>query len=83
MKDLGTLGGTGSVAYAVNDAGQVVGYSQTATGDTHAFLYSGGIMMDLGTFGGRTSYAFGINKLGQVTGVADFPGNTGTVHAFL
>jgi probable HAF family extracellular repeat protein len=83
MTDLGTLGGTGSVAYAVNDAGQVAGYSQTANGDTHAFLYSGGIMTDLGTFGGPTSYAFGINKFGQVTGVADFPGNTGTVHAFL
>ena len=83
MTDLGTLGGTESVAYAVNDAGQVAGYSQTASGDTHAFLYSGGIMIDLGTFGGRNSFAFGINKFGQVTGVADFPGNTGTAHAFL
>jgi probable HAF family extracellular repeat protein len=83
MSDLGTLGGTGSVAYAVNDAGQVVGYSQTATGATHAFLYSGGVMTDLGTLGGANSEAFGINQSGQVAGTADLAGNSGFAHAFL
>ena len=43
MVDLGTLGGSTSVAQAVNDAGQVVGYSGTA-GDVaqHAVLWQTG-----------------------------------------
>ena len=38
MTDLGTLGGSYSIAHGINDAGQVVGYSATATGDQHAFI---------------------------------------------
>jgi probable HAF family extracellular repeat protein len=52
MKDLGTLGGAGSFhgARAINDAGQVVG-----TSNSHAFLYRRGMMQDLGTLGGTRS----------------------------
>jgi len=47
MIDLGTLGGQGtSVAMAMNNAGQVVGYA-TAQGQTHPFLWSNGQMIDL------------------------------------
>ncbi len=48
--DLGTLGGSFSVATDVNDYGQVVG-SASISGDavTHYFLYSGGAMHDLDT----------------------------------
>src|SRR5687768_1677150 len=74
IHNLGTIGGTVSEGYAVNDAGQVAGYSY-APGDVeyHAFLYtgtpgSGGAMADLGTFGGGYSQGFGINASGQVTG---------------
>src|SRR5215207_10175943 len=57
MKDLGTLGGTNSYAYGINDSGQVVGYSDTANSGPHAFLYdSTNGMKDLGTLGGTNSY---------------------------
>ena len=50
MTDLGTLGGFQSTALAINDAGTIVGYSQTATGTYDAFVvYSGGTMTDLNT----------------------------------
>jgi probable HAF family extracellular repeat protein len=40
MVDLGTLGGSSSYADAVNDNGQVAGFSTTSRGTTHAVLWS-------------------------------------------
>src|SRR5215213_12042906 len=40
ITDLGTLGGRDSYAYGINDHGQVVGYSSTASGRDHAVLWS-------------------------------------------
>lgn len=60
--DLGTLGGTSSYAAAISSAGVVVGWSETKTGDTHAFRWtpSGG-MVDLSTLPGEaTSQAVAI-----------------------
>src|SRR5437016_12602987 len=58
ITDLGTLGGSFSVALGVNSRGQVIGNSFT-TGDQalHAFIYSDGRMRDLGTLGGSSSSA--------------------------
>jgi probable HAF family extracellular repeat protein len=69
MQDLGTPPGyTNSVAYGINDSGQVVGESYTS-GGWHAFLYEDGQMQDLGTLpGGTYSVAYGINDSGQVVG---------------
>ncbi len=79
--DLGTLGGAASDAKALNAKGQVVGEATTAGGQSHAFLYDGGVMHDLGTFGGTTSIAMSINASGQVVGSASTADNH--THAFL
>ena len=70
LTDLGTLGGTQSFAYAVNDLGQVVGSSWIA-GDTasHSFLYSNGKMQDLYPLNSQdvqTVGPTGINDFGQI-----------------
>ena len=80
ITDLGTLGGAGSVGQGINASGQVTGYSDTATGGQHAFLYSGGSMADLGTLGGASA-GQGINASGQVAGY--FYTTSGASHAFL
>src|SRR4051794_35496838 len=64
--DIGTLAGNDSWAYGINDAGQVVGWSQTA-GGLRAFITgpNGMGMRDLGTLGGAYSEADGINAAGR------------------
>ena len=71
VTDLNTIGGGRSAALGVNNAGEVVGYSEGADGRQRAFLYSAGSMLDLGTFGGEQSYAYRINDLGIVVGRAE------------
>src|SRR6266478_2071418 len=70
MMDLGTLGGPESQGYAINNRGQVTGFSFMASNALtyHAFLSINGSMMDLGTLGGTKSQGFGINNAGQVVG---------------
>lgn len=68
---LGTLGGSSSIAYGINDAGQVVGYSYL-TGDAsyHATLWNSAVATDLGTLGGSSSIASDVNSAGQVVGTS-------------
>ena len=75
IKDLGTLGGTVSGAQAINDAGQIVGYSETSTSTSHATLWDGDTITDLGTLGGLNSTAFSINDIGRIVGVASTADN--------
>jgi probable HAF family extracellular repeat protein len=68
-------------AYDLNDRGQVVGYSTTASGETHAFLWKDGVMIDLGTLGGTCSNAYAINRSGQIVGSSTT--DSGESHAVL
>lgn len=83
LYDYGTLGGTTAYATGINASGQVVGYSTTSTGATHAFVLSGGHMTDIGSLGGAsgTSYAQGINNSGIVVGYSTTTGSVNN-HAF-
>ncbi|NIN63846.1 MAG: HAF repeat-containing protein, partial [Anaerolineae bacterium] len=50
---------------------QVIGFSSTASGERHAFLWTAEEgMVDLDTLGGPDSFAYGINEQGQVVGFA-------------
>jgi probable HAF family extracellular repeat protein len=76
LKDLGTLpNGNISGALGINDAGQVVGYSNTSTGLLTEFNFtafewsSTGGMINLGKLsGGTASCAFQINVTGEIAG---------------
>ena len=80
MRDLGALPGvaTGATATAINNDGQVVGYS-----GGHAFMYTTASgMQDLGLFPGALgSGASGINNVGQIVGGGYMQG--GGSHAFV
>ena len=84
ITNLGSLGGTVSLPVALNNRGEVVGYSGTANNAAaHAFLYRHGTMIDLGTLGGTISDAMGINDRGAIVGLSEVaPGST-QVDAFL
>jgi probable HAF family extracellular repeat protein len=84
--DLGTLGGQNSSAQAINNAGQIVGYSYLAGNGatTHPFLYTDGQLLDLGLLPDATNgYASAINSDGIVVGHVQFPGYSDNTRAFV
>jgi probable HAF family extracellular repeat protein len=81
MTELPTLGGN-SAAIAINDVGQIIGFSDTvplisvnpfpAGWERHAVLWENGNIIDLGL--GGNSYVYDINNLGWVVGYNDTEG---------
>jgi probable HAF family extracellular repeat protein len=61
VTDLGTLGGSWSYAFSINDAGEVLGHSSTRDGTEHTFSWNNGTITDLGTLDSNGSCANGIN----------------------
>jgi len=71
LEDLGTLGGTQSIARSVNNAGTVVGWADVSYGTRHAFVYENGTMYDLNDYVSDDSGfvivdAYSINEAGQI-----------------
>jgi probable HAF family extracellular repeat protein len=91
IKDLGTLGGPDSVAWQVNERGQIAGQSyvnSTPNATTGVptidpfFIGEDGNMVDLGGLGGTVSWTSGLNNRGQVIGAMTVAGDGGW-HPFL
>ena len=92
--DLGTLGGPEARAFGLNDARQVVGWSNVS--DTvdcplesrpcrHAFVWESGVMTNLGILDGdEESVARAINNAGLAVGTSerDVIAGSGTFHGF-
>ncbi len=77
---LGTLGGSFSVARAINNCGDIVGGSLEAEdGNFHAFLFSNGKLQDLNRLvdnraGWELVQAVAINDVGQIVGIGSLGG---------
>jgi probable HAF family extracellular repeat protein len=72
--DLGTLGGWSTRPYVMNESGQVIGYSQTASGELHVFLWDEGEMVDLTPDANEPlpdPWPIAMNDRGQVVGYSE------------
>jgi probable HAF family extracellular repeat protein len=72
---------SGTEAYGINNAGEVVGVGYLSPSNFHAFLYSGGKMKDLGPSGAFQATAYAINTSGQIVGTYSL--NSGASGTFL
>ena len=85
MTDLGTLGGSNSIAFGMNDTESVVGEAETSTSDpngedfcgfgTHLicqpFYWQNSVMTPLRTLGGHNGVANWVNRWGTAVGQAE------------
>jgi MYXO-CTERM domain-containing protein len=71
---VGGLGGSASLAFGLNNAGQMVGYAYTPTNRTNAYLSQNGSTTSLHPADPRagSSEAHGINESGSVVGQVSF-----------
>ena len=77
------IGGANSIAWDINNAGQVVGeWVPSSEGGSHAFVYKDGVLTDLGSLGGNVTYALSINQRGDIVGYG-LTGPGDTLHGFI
>jgi probable HAF family extracellular repeat protein len=75
--------GANTVGLAINNAGQIVGYTYPASGPNQfPFLWNNGTLTMLGTLGGSSGQALAINSSGQIVGSSEISGDSAT-HATL
>ena len=81
ITNLGNLGGSSATGFQINDAGAVVGWAETVTGNQQAFsATAGGAIHSLANNGSGDSYAFDINGANTIVGTSYINGEAhGTV----
>lgn len=72
---------SGTEAYGINNAGEVVGTGYLSSSTFHAFLYTGGKMKDIGPSGAFQATAYAVNNSGQIVGTYSL--NSGASGTFL
>ncbi len=77
--DLGTLGGSFSIAFDINNAGRVSGAATLPGENQHAFAWERGHMTDLGTLGGPNSQGAG-GEPGRAIAVLSETAQTDPLH---
>lgn len=80
MTDLGSLGGSSSIAYCINNNSQIVGSTGKVGETKRAFLWQDGKMVDLNTLlpansGWTLEEATGISDSGQIIGFGNYQKN--------
>ncbi|MCH7904503.1 MAG: hypothetical protein IH944_08045 [Armatimonadetes bacterium] len=78
---LARLGGSDGRVTAVSDSGVMVGWSETAGGQTRAARWTQGVVVDLGSLANSDSVARAVNSIGQVAG--ESVDGVGQTRAFL
>jgi probable HAF family extracellular repeat protein len=79
-----SLGGPGTLAFAINDSQTIVGQSLFANGNAHAYSWTqtAGVT-DLGTLGGSESSALSVNNKGWIVGTSLTTSTKNLLHGFL
>ena len=74
-------GASSTLAFGINNAGQVVGRFSDSSGGRHGFINTGGTFTTLDVPGASRTNAFGINDAGQVVGF--FADSSSVFHGFV